>query len=97
MQENVLLGANDECKVCDFGLAHVYARDEAGKVPPSPDRLPFRLPLNLGSAAQLVTPREMLRDVCGSKSYAAPEVLAERGYDGFAADCWSCGIVRRPP
>jgi len=36
--------------------------------------------------------RPLLRDVCGSKSYAAPEVLAERGYDGFAADVWSCGI-----
>ena len=27
-----------------------------------------------------------LRDVCGSKSYAAPEVLASKGYDGFAVD-----------
>eukprot|EP00965_Chrysotila_dentata_P129139 4269071-Pleurochrysis_carterae.AAC.1 len=35
-----------------------------------------------------------LRDICGSKSYAAPEVLAGRGYDGFATDVWSCGIVR---
>ncbi len=33
-----------------------------------------------------------LKDVCGSKSYAAPEVMAPNGYDGYAADLWSLGV-----
>ena len=35
----------------------------------------------------------VLREVCGSKSYCAPEVLEGRGYEGFPTDVWSCGIV----
>jgi serine/threonine protein kinase len=67
--ENVLVHM-DECKVCDFGLAHQHLSAEP----------------------------QLLREVCGSKSYCAPEVLKGEGYYGYPTDVWSCGIVSaRPP
>jgi len=61
--ENVLVHM-DECKVCDFGLAHQHLSAEP----------------------------QLLREVCGSKSYCAPEVLKGEGYYGYPTDVWSCGI-----
>jgi len=67
--ENVLLDGADNCKVCDFGLAHEYE-------------------FSANKELQLTK----LREICGSKSYCAPEVLQGHGYDGFPTDVWSCGI-----
>mmetsp|Transcript_2162 Transcript_2162/g.4437 ORF Transcript_2162/g.4437 Transcript_2162/m.4437 type:complete len:349 (-) Transcript_2162:374-1420(-) len=67
--ENVLLDGKDNCKVCDFGLAHTYDMTKDSK--------PIMVKLH---------------EVCGSKSYCAPEVLEGLGYDGFPMDVWSCGI-----
>lgn len=45
------------------------------------------------SCSRLLNPGEKLTEPSRQMAYSAPEMLVEQGYNGFAADLWSLGVV----
>lgn len=43
--------------------------------------------------SKLVKPGDIMNEQCGTPAYIAPEVLENRGYEGYASDIWSAGVV----
>ena len=61
--ENLLLDANYNIKICDFG----FVKEDHN--------------------------RDLSSTYCGSKSYAAPEILKGEPYDPRKADIWAIGVI----
>ena len=61
--DNILLDADGEIKICDFGVSRVVKRGQR------------------------------ITEQCGTPAYIAPEIISDVGYEGFAADIWSLGVL----
>ena len=43
--------------------------------------------------SKIVKPGEKMTEQCGTPAYIAPEILRDKGYEGYQVDVWSAGVV----
>ena len=49
--------------------------------------------IDFGLSHEFDEENELLNTKCGSPSYASPEIILGKLYNGFKSDIWSCGII----
>lgn len=87
--ENLLLGKNNELKICDWGLSR-YTKETCFINKHNDD--------NDNDNDEEDNDNDiycdiLFRSLAGSIDYQAPEVLSGKGYTGNACDMWSCGSI----
>ncbi|OBZ75982.1 CBL-interacting serine/threonine-protein kinase 11 [Grifola frondosa] len=73
-------------------VARKHSSDRRPLLHPPPTFLPHKTDRFRALAFHRPCPT-LLTTLCGSESYAAPELVTGRKYDGRETDAWACGIV----
>jgi 5'-AMP-activated protein kinase catalytic alpha subunit len=47
---------------------------------------------DFGVSKQVSSETERMTEQCGTPAYIAPEILKDKGYEGFKVDVWSAGV-----
>ena len=74
-----------------FSLTDILLTTDPFQHPPPPHSLIKLTDFGLSRFVDPAAPQ--LTTLCGSDSYAAPELVMGRAYDGRATDAWACGVV----